>query len=386
MNHRTFKLRYKPVLLLRYAVAAMTMNCAGSASPSLTILPLGGSPPNQVQLAFDKPQGFQVFLEESDNLSKWGYISKLWAGDGTSESLILPREPTARFFRVSHYPNPANEWVTATANTSNATFRLFYSQAIGRPVSFHIYLPTAYANEPTRRFPVIYWLHGAGAEVSGVAPISQLYADAMNLGNMPPAIIVFANGLPNGMWCDSKNGLTPLESIVINDLIPHVDGTFRTIASREGRLIEGFSMGGYGSGRLGLKFAGLFRGLSMMGAGALQLDFLNDENALIPLPVRETIFAEVYGNDPQYFDAQSPRQQATLSAGSLPTGFAIRMIVGDADPMLTNNLALSAHFNTLGINHSYRELPAVGHDPLQVLLGIGPANWLFYRSLFGGAP
>jgi esterase/lipase superfamily enzyme len=124
----------------------------------------------------------------------------------------------------------------------------------------------------------------------------------------------------------------------------------------------------------------------MMGAGPLQSDFLNDENALVPLSARQTIFAEVYGNDADYFEAQSPRRQAELSAASLPQGFSIRMIVGAADPMLTNNRALSAHFDTLGIPHFYRELPGIGHDPMQVLQGIGPANWLFYRTVFGTGP
>lgn len=366
--------------------APSTATLASELPPPLTIVASAGSQSASIQLGFDKPPGFQVFLEESSQLSRWSFLPTFWTGDGTRESLTLPRESTARFFRLSRHPNPAHEWVTATANTGNAAYRLFHSHSIGRPVSFHIHLPSAYASEPNRRFPVIYWLHGSGAGVSGVAPISQLYANAMNLGQMPPVILVFANGLPNGMWCDSKNGVTPMESILIHDLIPHVDASFRTIATREGRLIEGFSMGGYGAGRLGLKFAGLCRGFSMMGAGPLQSDFLDDPNALVPLSARETIFAEVYGNDAGYFEAQSPRRQAELSAASLPQVFSIRMIVGAADPMLTNNRALSDHFNTLDIPHFYRELPGVGHDPMQVLQGIGPANWLFYRSVFGGTP
>jgi enterochelin esterase-like enzyme len=388
MNSRPFRSRLGLLLLLLFLRVGLpgATSLAADAPPSLAIVAGGGSLPDQIQLGFDKPPGFQLFIEESSDLSLWSYRSRFWTGDGTRETLTLPRESPARFFRLSRYPNPAQEWVTATANTSHAAYRLFFSHEIGRPVSFHIHLPAAYASEPTRRFPVIYWLHGSGAGVSGVAPISQLYANAMNLGQMPPVIIIFANGLPNGMWCDSKNGVTPMESILIHDLIPHVDASFRTIATREGRLIEGFSMGGYGAGRLGLKFAGLCRGFSMMGAGPLQSDFLNDENALVPLSARQTIFAEVYGNDADYFEAQSPRRQAELSAASLPQGFSIRMIVGATDPMLTNNRALSAHFDILGIPHFYRELPGIGHDPMQVLQGIGPANWLFYRTVFGTGP
>ncbi len=384
MKHEIFRMLLR--LVLPFACAGTMTSCMASDVSLLSIQPFNPLRPDEVALAFDKPAGFQIFVEESGNLSQWTYLSRFWAGDGTLGSVALPRESPGRFFRLSTYPNPVDEWVTATGNTGNAGYRLFSSSVIGRPVSFHIHLPAAYASEPDRRFPVIYWLHGAGAGVTGVAPISQLYANAMNLGLMPPVIMVFPNGLPHGMWCDSKNGVTPLESILINDLIPHVDAAYRTMATPEGRLIEGFSMGGYGAARLGLKFAGMFRGFSTMGAGALQLDFLNDETALIPLAVRETIFANVYGNDTAYFEAQSPWRQAEQSADSLPPNFTIRMAVGDADSMLTNNRALSAHLETLDIRHSFRELPGVGHDPMQILLGLGPANWQFYRSLFGQVP
>ncbi len=386
MKHPSYQRRFVRAWQTIWVLVALKTCFAAEVPAGLTILPVSGSGPDQIELSFGKPQGFQWFVEETDDFSQWTYLHRFWAGDGGQESLPLPREASSRFYRLSGYPSPADEWVTAAANSTQAAYRLFHSNLIGRPVSYHIHLPTAYGSEPDRRFPVIYWLHGANAGVSGVAPISQLYSNAMNLGLMPPVIMVFANGLPHGMWCDSKNGVTPLESMVINDLIPHVDGSFRTIATRQGRLIEGFSMGGYGAARLGMKFAEKFRGLSMMSAGALQQDFLNDENALIPLDVRETIFANVYGNDAEYFTAQSPRRQAELSANSLPSGFVIRMVVGSEDPMLTNNRELSAHFNSLNIAHFYRELPGVGHEALQVLLGIGSANWQFYRSVFGVNP
>ena len=62
------------------------------------------------------------------------------------------------------------------------------------------------------------------------------------------------------------------------------------------------------------------------------------------------------------------------------------MAVGGADPMLTNNRALSAHLESLDIRHFFRELTGVGHDPMGILLALGPANWQFYRALFGQGP
>ena len=41
-------------------------------------------------------------------------------------------------------------------------------------------------------------------------------------------------------------------------MIPHIDATLRTIPEREGRCIEGFSMGGRGATRLAMKFPEMF--------------------------------------------------------------------------------------------------------------------------------
>lgn len=61
-------------------------------------------------------------------------------------------------------------------------------------------------------------------------------------------------------------------------------------------------------------------------------------------------------------------------------------LVGQAPSVKFSPLALTAHFNSLNINHTYWELPGVGHDPMQALLSLGGANWLLYRSVFGMVP
>ena len=48
------------------------------------------------------------------------------------------------------------------------------------------------------------------------------------------------------------------EDYIVKDLIGHVDGTYRTIAKREGRAINGLSMGGYGALMLGLRHPDMF--------------------------------------------------------------------------------------------------------------------------------
>jgi enterochelin esterase-like enzyme len=151
------------------------------------------------------------------------------------------------------YAESSHEWVTDAVVADNVEFCIFFSEAVNAEVSYHIYLPDEYHNSPSKRFPVLFWLHGSGGGLVGIPPLSSFFDNAIVGGHIPPMLIVFPNGLPNGMWCDSKDGSTPIESMLMNDLIPHIDQTYRTIGSSNSRIIEGFSMGGYGAGRIGVR-------------------------------------------------------------------------------------------------------------------------------------
>jgi S-formylglutathione hydrolase FrmB len=60
-------------------------------------------------------------------------------------------------------------------------------------------------------------------------------------------------------WAESSEGQkNAWEDMIIKDLIGHVDANYRTIASREGRAINGLSMGGYGALTLGLRHPEMF--------------------------------------------------------------------------------------------------------------------------------
>ena len=145
------------------------------------------------------------------------------------------------------------QWVTPRVEGSGLSFHTFRSPAAGAEVSFHIYAPPAYAADPDRRFPVVYWLHGSGGGVSGISRLSSLVDEAVATGRVQPFLLVFVNGLRMGMYVDWANGRAPLETVIVQELRPHVEANWRTIATREGRLLDGFSMGGYGTGRFGFR-------------------------------------------------------------------------------------------------------------------------------------
>ncbi|MBX7207714.1 MAG: hypothetical protein K1X78_05365 [Verrucomicrobiaceae bacterium] len=268
-------------------------------------------------------------------------------------------------------------WVLPDINSPRVKRVLFDSAAAKQQVSCYVFTPEPYDRSTDQRFPVLYWLHGSGgSSAQAVMSHTRRYAAAMREGKMPLMIIVFPNGLPNGMWCDWKDGSIKLETIVLKELIPHIDRTYRTVAAREGRIIEGFSMGGYGSARLALAHPDMFCAASPMGAGPMQPEFTETPRASPRM--RERLFRSVYGGDMDCYRALSPWKLAEVNAANLRSGLLLRQIVGEKDETMPNNRAFHQHLEQLKIPHTYRELPGIPHNPDQVLDALGEDNWKFY--------
>lgn len=273
------------------------------------------------------------------------------------------------------------EWVTPAIQAPRLEHRTFYSPAVQSDVSYHVYTPEAYDADPEGRFPVLYWLHGAGGGLPGLAPLSARFGDAIRAGDVPPMLVVFPNGLNLSLWVDWKDGSVPMETVVVTELLPHIDATFRTIASREGRLVEGFSMGGYGAARLGLKHHDLFGAVSILAGGPLQEEFTHTPR--VGKRGREWVWKTIFGGDAAYFAALSPWVLAERNAAAVREQTTMRLVIGKRDEMLAVNEAFHAHLVDLQIPHSYTVLPGVGHSTPRVLEALGEANWEFYRSVFG---
>jgi enterochelin esterase-like enzyme len=144
----------------------------------------------------------------------------------------------------------------------------FRSQSMEFEVGYSVYLPDGYA-QGKGRYPVIYFLHGAGGnENSDAGGFSGLVRRLTAARKMTPAICVFPNGGMSG-YQDRPAAKVMGETLLIKELIPLIDRTYRTQTNREGRVLAGFSMGGGGAVRLSLKYPDLFSAAAAW-AGALQ--------------------------------------------------------------------------------------------------------------------
>jgi S-formylglutathione hydrolase FrmB len=131
-----------------------------------------------------------------------------------------------------------------------------------------VFLPPSYAEEKSRRYPVVYALHGysIGAE------------QWMKEIHVPPTIEgAFAQGakemivvLPDsktihdGSMYSSSVTTGDFERFIAHDLVAYIDAHYRTIPNRASRGLVGHSMGGYGATRIGMKHSDVFGSLYIM--------------------------------------------------------------------------------------------------------------------------
>lgn len=274
-------------------------------------------------------------------------------------------------------------WVTEQVRGPGLVQHVYASAAAGADVSYHVWLPPGYVDaEPARRYPVLYWLHGSGGGVAGIAPVARWFDTAVREGRLPPLLVVFPNGLADGMWCDSRDGRTPVETVLVREIVPRIDALFATVARREGRLLEGFSMGGYGALRLAFVHRDLFAAASSLGGGPLQRELVATPRANEAR--RLQVLHRVYGGDQAVFRQQSPWQLASEHADALRGATRIRLLVGDRDETLPANRDLHAHFERLGLPHAYEEVAGVPHDALRLLRQLGDRFFAFHREVLAG--
>jgi endo-1,4-beta-xylanase len=256
-------------------------------------------------------------------------------------------------------------------------YRTFKSRLAGNEVSYLIHLPPDYETNTSRRYPVMYWLHGYSANPRAASMFVNPLDDAIRSGKAPSMIVVAVNGVAASYYRDSVDGKWPVESMIVKELIPHVDQTYRTIAKRETRAVEGFSMGGYGAAHLGFKYPDLF-GLVTIGSGAL-----SDSEGLGPQHKSENGGKSVMSLAPKaYFEQNDLATVIRRNADAIRGRTLVRMTVGGDDGLLPNNQALHELLTQLKIEHEYEVIPGVGHDSGRIYGILGDRKYALYLRAF----
>jgi S-formylglutathione hydrolase FrmB len=171
--------------------------------------------------------------------------------------------------------------VARPTGQGRVTTARFHSDALGVDKDVVVWLPAGYGKDPDRRYPVFVYLHGLGGQETDWVQLAHLdtVADTLAID----AIVVMPDGDDSfyldspapadyDACMDSGSGLffrgrdrrstcvraNAYETYIAHDLVPWIDRTYRTLATRASRGIAGLSMGGYGALMLAMRHADLF--------------------------------------------------------------------------------------------------------------------------------
>lgn len=268
---------------------------------------------------------------------------------------------------------PKDSWIDPVTNPiPGTTYHLFPTPVRegNKQGSYLIYLPRDYATSGGR-YPVIYWLHGGNGNSREGAWMCGQLDTAMQRGDMPPCIVVFVQGLPIGWYNNSKDGTMPVEDVIIKDLIPHIDATYRTINLREARGIDGMSMGGYGSLHLAFKYPELFGVVSSIAPSITTFEM-----------ERKEVIVPTFEDDAAYFNANSPSTLIQKNADYIRRNTTIRLLVGDKDFLYEIIQKFHQQLMELHIKHQYGIAKGADHDYKQVIANLGFNAFEFWGSAF----
>ncbi len=140
--------------------------------------------------------------------------------------------------------------------------KVWYPSSLGYDRRMSVYTPYGYEQNPGKKYPVLYLLHGGGGDENewmNLGRAVQIMDNLIAAGKVKPMIVVMPNGHvgstaapgENSMGYDgakASRGAVRVEpnayEATFMDVVNFVDKTYRTIANRENRAIAGLSMGG----------------------------------------------------------------------------------------------------------------------------------------------
>lgn len=162
---------------------------------------------------------------------------------------------------------------------------LLYKSSSNKVVrELNVYLPPGYDANSRQRYPVLYLLHGFANDHHSwhrYGRANDILDNLLAQKAIRPFIVVMPLGYGGASVNGDGTGIPPAnagafggdfalyERDILEDVIPLIDGKYRTLANRENRAIMGFSMGGMQAGRFGLGHLDAFSHVGIMSAGLL---------------------------------------------------------------------------------------------------------------------
>ena len=211
--------------------------------------------------------------------------------------------------------------------------------------TFFVYLPAGYESGD-QRYRTLYHLHGAYLQESWAGYecnyIGAKVESAVSDGIIEPMIVVCLVD-PDGdrMWSDSFDNKYLASTALLQDVIPHIDATYRTVPERGGRALQGFSMGGFGAVVNGFRAPELFSAIIVWDGALHYWQSLTMG--------RQQIAAKMFKTE-AYFNQWSPWALTQDSAG---VDLDMLLVAGEMEIVVNFNNRFRTHLESVGQDFTF---------------------------------
>ncbi len=188
-------------------------------------------------------EGFHYYFLVIDGVSVIDPASETFYGCGKECSGIeIPESPEAAAYYTFNKDIPHGQVRECK----------YYSDTEGKQRRCFVYTPAEYETNPNAKYPVLYLQHGMGEDETGWSKqgmMANILDNAIASGKAVPMVVVMDNGNCSHIF-GSRKGETMQEfgasftPVLLNDLIPYIEKTFRVKTDRDNRAMAGLSWGG----------------------------------------------------------------------------------------------------------------------------------------------
>jgi enterochelin esterase family protein len=297
--------------------------------------------------------GFHYYWFILDGVEVSDPASETYFGYGKEVSGLEVPDPEGGFYALKAVPHGEVREKWYWSRVTEAWRRAF------------VYTPPGYDANPTRRYPLLILQHGYGEDETGWTRQGKAQFILDNLiaaGRAKPMIVVMDRGYGNKPGSPALHLATDtsvkeigvafgaFEDVILRDLIPTIDDSYRTIPDREHRAMAGLSMGGMESLYIALHHQETFAYIASLSGPILQ-NPISSQSLTAVLGARFDV-KNAYGG--AFADASRFNQHMRL----------LWMGVGTAEPPEIRNgivaavKALRAH----GVHLVYYESPGTAHE------------------------
>ena len=160
--------------------------------------------------------------------------------------------------------------------------------------NYKVYLPKEYKENLNKKYPVLYFLHGWGGNLTNLCDKNRVDSKSVldkliDNKEINPMIVVLIDGF-NSFYLDGP--IFKMKSAIVKDLIPFIDSKYRTLSDKKNRAIAGISMGGFGALNIGLSNSDIFSSLGLMSPAIW--DKIEEGNPIYGSPLIEIYYQDFY--------------------------------------------------------------------------------------------